>query len=115
MKQFFTLLSLMIIIGSTGQLNAQAAASGDIEYLINGSTTRAELVQITQELAAKGVTLNVKTATFNSANQVMTISLEVYWKTGATEKGVYESENVRETGDIWIIKTETTNCLGDCK
>lgn len=118
MKRFVKLLSLAFVISFSIHTTAHAAppvSSDDVEIAINGSTTRTQLAQYTAELASLGITLNVVNATFNSANQVMTISFEIKWSATDTDMAKFQSDNVRAYGDIWIIHNSTTSCVGHCK
>jgi hypothetical protein len=116
MKRIAILLAFVSIIISTHAIHAQVVSpSGDIEVLITSSTTRSNLVQFTQELQAQGFTLKVNTATFNSANQVMTLSFEVIQTENSELIGKFESMDMRNAGDVWIIINDSLTCVGDCK
>lgn len=118
MKRFANLLTIAFLLSvsiNTSLFAAPPAPSSDVEISINGSTTRTQLAQYTAELGSLGITLNVVDATFNSANQVMTIKFELKWSATDTDVVKFESDNVRAYGDIWIIHNSTTSCVGHCK
>lgn len=118
MNRYLKLLSIVFLISLTVNMplnGAGTATSADIEIAINAATTRTQLSEYTDQLKSMGITLNIVKATFNSANQVMTIAFELKWSDTDTDVVKFESDNVRGYGDIWIIHNATTSCVGHCK
>jgi len=115
MKQFFSLLTVVVLISISAQMSAQTITpSGDVEVLINTLTTRHDLDKYAADLKSVGIKLTIVEATYNSANGVRSITFEVKWNE-TTAPDIYHTDDVRAAGDIWIIKTATTQCVGDCK
>jgi len=111
-KRFLTIAAFAVGMLATTGLFAQ----DDIVILINNETSRQQLFELRQELAASNINF-LYTPEFNSERKLTSIMVEVTTQDGYS--GNYQTSLMDDNKKVYIIRkfaadADTPFCVGDC-